>query len=101
MKLYHCPHTRSVRPLWLLEELGADYEIETVDIFKGEGQKISYKAINPNGSVPTLDDGTIIYEAGAICLYLADKYPEAGLAPAINSTERAKYYQWMFYVPGT
>ncbi len=102
MKLYHCPKTRSVRPLWLLEELGAAYELETIIVFEGEGQSPDYLAINPGGSVPTLDDnGTIIYEAGAICMYLTDKYPEKQLMPAINTPQRGLYYQWMFYVPAT
>jgi glutathione S-transferase len=102
MKLYHYPKTRSVRPLWLLEELGAAYQLETINVFEGEGQSPDYLAINPGGSVPTLDDnGTIIYEAGAICMYLTDKYPEKQLMPAINTPQRGLYYQWMFYVPAT
>ena len=102
MKLYHCPKTRSVRPLWLLEELGVEYELETIDIFKGEGQTEEYKQINPAGTLPTLDDnGKIIFEAGAICLYLTDLYPEKNLAPKIDSPDRALFYQWMFYVPAT
>lgn len=102
MKLYHCPHSRSVRPLWLLEELEIPYQLEQIDIFKGEGQSASYKAINPHGSVPSLDDdGTVIYEAGAICMYLTDKCPEKNLAPELNTPERGLYYQWMFYVPAT
>ena len=102
MKLFHCPNTRSLRPLWLLEELGIAYDLEYVDLFKGEGQTEKYKLINPNGTVPTLDDnGTIIFEAGAICMYLTDKFPESRLAPATNTPERALYYQWMFFVPGT
>ena len=102
MKLYHCPKTRSVRPLWLLEELGVPYQLQTISVFEGEGQTQNYLAINPGGTVPTLDDdGTIIYEAGAICLYLTDKYPEKQLAPAINTPLRGLYYQWMFYVPAT
>lgn len=102
MKLYHCPNTRSFRPLWLLEELGATYDLETLDLFGGAGRTEEYLAVNPNGTVPTLeDDGTIIYEAGAICLYLTDKHPNSCLAPALNTPQRAHYYQWMFYVPGT
>lgn len=102
MKLYHCPQTRSVRPLWLLEELAIAYELETVDIFSGVGQPESYKRINPSGTVPTLvDQDKIIFEAGAICLYLTDKFPEKNLAPHVDSPDRAHYYQWMFFVPGT
>ncbi len=101
MKLYHCPKTRSFRPLWLLEELQIDYEIETVDIFSGQGQSEHYLQLNPLGKVPTLDDdGLILYEAGAICMYLADKYAK-DLAPPLDSKQRALYYQWMFFVPAT
>ena len=102
MKLYHHPHTRSFRPLWLLEELQVPYELIDIDIFHGEGRTESYRQINPYGKVPTLDDdGTVIYEAGAICLYLADKFVEKNLAPALNTPERGLYYQWMFFAPGT
>lgn len=101
MKLYHWPNTRSFRPLWLLEELGIDYELELIDIFSGNRDK-HYLQINPNGTLPTLDDdGFILYEAGAICMYLTDKFPEQQLAPAINSAARGRYYQWMFFVAAT
>jgi glutathione S-transferase len=102
MKLYHCPNTRSFRPLWLLEELGVSYDIALINVFNHEGQQPSYLNINPHGTVPTLVDNTLIlYEAGAICLYLADKYIKHNLAPVINSPNRGLYYQWMFFVPAT
>lgn len=102
MKLYHCPKTRSVRVLWLLEELEVPYQIETIDVFSEAGQNPDYLAINPGGSVPTLDDDNIIiYEASAICLYLSDKFPGKQLAPNINTPLRGFYYQWMLYVPAT
>ena len=102
MKLYHHPHTRSFRPLWLLEELQTPYELVDIKIFQGEGKKENYLQINPYGKVPTLDDnGTILYEAGAICMYLTDKFAEKGLAPAMNTPERGLYYQWMFFAPAT
>ena len=102
MKLYHHPHTRSFRPLWLLEELQTPYELVDIKIFQGEGKKENYLQINPYGKVPSLDDnGTIIYEAGAICMYLTDKYAEKNLAPDLNTPERGLYYQWMFFAPAT
>ncbi len=101
MKLYHCPQTRSFRPLWLLEEIQIDYEIELVDIFHGAGKDSAYLGVNPYGKVPTLDDnGLIIYEAGAICMYLTDRYGEQ-FAPSVDSPARGMYYQWMFFVPAT
>lgn len=102
MRLYHCPGTRSFRPLWLLEELGVSYEITFTDVFNNQGQQPCYLNINPLGTVPTLiDDDMTLYEAGAICLYLADKYPHHNLAPQIIAPNRGYYYQWMFFVPGT
>jgi glutathione S-transferase len=102
VKLYHWPGTRSVRPRWLLEELGVPYEIERVNVFQGEGRTAAYLAIHPHGAVPALQiDGVDLFESGALCMFLADKYAEKGLAPPINTPERGLYYQWMFYVPAT
>ena len=102
MKLYHCPATRSLRPLWLLEELAVDYELERVDIFSGAGHQQDYRAINPLGAVPALEvDGRVICEAGAICSWLTEQYPDHHLAPAIDDPARARYHQWMFFVPAT
>lgn len=101
MKLYGCPNTRSFRPLWLLEELELDYGLERIEVFQGGGRKPEYLKLNPLGKVPTLKDGElVIYEAGAICMYLTEHYGPH-LAPTINTAERALYYQWMFYVPAT
>jgi len=98
MKLYHMPMSRSVRVLWLLEELGEKYDLVTIDADNEEHKKPEYLAINPNGSVPTLVDGDLtIYESAAICAYLADKAPDQKLAPAVGTPERGLYYQWLFY----
>jgi glutathione S-transferase len=87
-----------VRPRWLLEEIGAPYELVRVNLDAEEQKRPEYLAINPNGTVPTLvDDGLTIYESAAICEYLADKYPDARLAPGIGTPERGLYYQWMHY----
>lgn len=60
-----------------------------------------YLALNPMGKVPTLTDGEIVVtESAAICLYLADKFPEKGLSPALNSPERAHYYRWFAFAAG-
>jgi glutathione S-transferase len=98
LKLYHCPQTRSVRPRWLLEEIGAPYEIVRVSLTNGEQKKPEYLKLNPNGSVPTLADGDlVIYESAAICQYLADKFPEKRLAPPVGTPARGLYYQWIHY----
>ena len=102
MILYHWPRTRSDRPVWLLEEIGIDYQLQKVEIFAGAGRNPEYLQINPSGTLPTLDDdGFIIYEAGAICTYLSDKYPQFQLAPEHGTQLRARYYQWMFFVTST
>lgn len=101
MKLYWAPHTRSFVALWMLEETGAPYEREMVDIRSGAQSTPEYKAINPMAKVPTLvDDGTAISETAAICAYLADRVPEAKLAPPIGDLARGPYFKWLFFAPG-
>jgi glutathione S-transferase len=98
MKLYHSPRSRSVRPRWLLEEIGAPYELVTLDISKGEQKTAEYMKIHPHGAVPSLVDGDLaLFESAAICMYLADKFPEKRLAPAVGTPARGLYYQWMVY----
>ncbi|MDX2505261.1 MAG: glutathione S-transferase family protein [Gammaproteobacteria bacterium] len=102
LTLYGLNKTRSVRPQWLLEELGLDYELIEIDIFQGEGQSKNYRKIHPHGQLPALDvDGKIIFESGAICHWLADQFLDQGLAPSLNDPLRTDYEQWMFYVPAT
>ena len=102
LTLYGLKQTRSVRPQWLMEELGLKYEMVNINIFKGEGFMKSYRKIHPYGLLPALDiDGQIIFESGAICHWLTDMYPEKALAPAIGTPLRAKYEQWMFFVTAT
>jgi len=102
MKLYHSPQTRSLRPRWLLEELGVPYDLQTLDMAKKDHKSAEYLKIHPHGVVPALVDGDIVmFESAAICLYLADKFPDKQLAPAVGSPERAAYYQWMVYSVAT
>ncbi len=83
---------------WLLEELGQPYEIELVDIRAPGGVPESYREIQPNKKVPAVvHDGTVVTERAAICLYLADAFPGAGLAPAIGDKARAPYITWLVY----
>ncbi len=99
MKLFFVPNTRAHRPRWLLEELGVPFTLVKLDPSKGENKTPDYLALNPTGHVPTLvdDDGTVIFESAAICLYLADKFPEKGFAPKIGSPDRGRYLQWVVY----
>lgn len=102
MKLYFNKYTRATRPRHLLEELGIPYEIVPIDLSKGEHRSPAYLQIHPHGRVPALEhDGQIIIESAAICLYLADLFPEKGLAPAPGSSARGAYYQWIVYAVAT
>ena len=102
MKLYHSPHSRSVRPRWLLEEIGAPYDLVSLDMTKNEHKAPNYMKIHPHGAVPALVDGDLaLFESAAICAYLADKFPEKQLAPAVGTPARGLYYQWMIYSMAT
>ncbi len=98
MKLYWAPNTRAQQALWALEEVGCDYERILIDVMQGAGQSEDYRAINPMGKVPTLDDeGVIVTEAAAIAAHLADRFPEQGLSPAPGESARGRYYRWLFF----
>jgi glutathione S-transferase len=100
LRLYFSPG-RSSRVTWLLEELGVRYEIELVDLQKGEHLRPEFLVINPSGKVPALvADDHVIFESGAICTWLADRYPEARLAPQTSDPLRGRYLSWMFYAAG-
>ncbi len=95
---YTNPMSRGRIARWMLEETGADYDTEYLAY--GEGMKSdAYRAINPMGKVPAIKHGqAVVTECAAICAYLADVFPEAGLAPAID--QRADYYRWLFFAAG-
>ena len=98
MKLYHAAQSRSIRPRWVLEEVGAPYELARIDIAAGDQKRPEYLALNPNGAVPTLVDGDLVlYESAAICQYLADKFSDRRLAPPVGTPARGLYYQWVHY----
>ncbi|KAB2941778.1 MAG: glutathione S-transferase family protein [Hyphomicrobium sp.] len=100
LKLYHATPSRSSVAMWMLEEIGEPYEVKLLSLKDGDQRKPEYLAINPMGKVPTLDDGgTIVSEVSAICCYLADAYPKAGLAPPIGDKLRGPYLKWLFYAP--
>lgn len=98
MKLYWSPRSRSFSSLWLMEETGQPYERILTDISTGAQKKPEYLAINPMGKVPALKDGdATIAESAAICAYVAERYPDASLAPPIGDSKRAKYLYWLFF----
>jgi glutathione S-transferase len=97
MKLYEFGPTRSIRARWTLQELGVDFESETVNLMKGEHQRPEFRAINPAGKIPVLVDGDLVLtESVAIVLYLAEKYPEKGLLPK-DPKQRAEAYRWLLF----
>lgn len=97
--LYTNPMSRGRIARWMIEETGAPYE--TVLLGYGETMKdADYLAINPMGKVPAIRHGDrVVTECAAICAYLAEAYPGAGLAPTTQA-ERADYYRWMFFAAG-
>jgi len=96
---YTNPQSRGRIARWMLEECGAPYRTEVLEY--GTAMKSpQYLAINPMGKVPAIvHRGNVISECAAICAYLAEAFPQAGLAPA-DDTERASYYRWLFFTAG-
>ncbi|GGF02643.1 glutathione S-transferase [Aliidongia dinghuensis] len=95
---YHSPHTRSTGTRILLEELGAPYTLQAVNMTAGEQRQAGYLAINPMGKVPAIRHGdALVTEQPAIFIYLADLFPAAGLAPAISDPLRGPYLRWLVY----
>lgn len=100
MQLYWSPRSRSFSALWLMEETGQRYERVLTDISTGAQKKPEFLAINPMGKVPALKDGDVtVAEAAAICAYVAERYPDAKLAPPPGDPRRGKYLQWLFFAP--
>ncbi len=98
MKLYFNPRSRAVIAKWVLDEAGADYEIVPIDFEKREHKSPEYLRINPAGKLPALVDGrTRLFENAAICLYVAEKFPGARLAPAIGTADRGRFLSLMVY----
>lgn len=101
MKLWHCEDARSLRALWALEEMGLDYELETLN-FPPRFQHPEFKEMNPLGTVPYFADGeTTMTESSGICLYLVEKYEqyEFGLKP--DHPEYGDYLNWLFHSDAT
>ncbi len=98
MKLYFDPHSRAMVAKWMLDEAGADYEIVPT-LLKDRAHKApEFLKINPAGKLPALVDGrSRLFENAAICLYLAEKFPQARLAPAPGTPERGRYLSLMVY----
>ena len=102
LTLFHAPRSRSSRIIWLLEELGADYELKITDIPRQDGTGAPDAANpHPDKKVPALvDDGVLITESIAIVQYLADKFSAAGIAPQPGDPRRGPYLSWLAYYAG-
>lgn len=95
--LFYSPQTRATGARVLLEELKVPYELHVLNMKAGEQRQPAYLAINPLGKVPAVRVGdTLVTEQGAIYLYLADLFPEAGLAPGLTDPDRGAYVRWLF-----
>lgn len=99
LTFYHNPMSRAAIVRWMLEETGASYETVLLD-YEGAMKTPEYLAINPMGKIPAIRHGdTVVTECAAICAYLAEAFPDAGLAPRDNA-ERGAYYRWLFFAAG-
>ena len=104
--LFWCPQTRASRILWLLEEMNEPFEVRVIDIRDPEAKgDADFVAASPMGKVPAILDTTPngvvqMADSASIGLYLADRYPASGLAPAIDDPSRGQYLYWMTYTPG-
>jgi glutathione S-transferase len=101
--LYYSPGSASMAPHGVLEESGAAYALARIDMAANKHKDAAYLKLNPHGRVPTLvvDGRQPIYESAAICLFIADRHPNAGLAPAVTDLARGLYFQWMAYLTNT
>lgn len=98
LTLYYAPQTRATGVRILLEELGAEYDLHVLNVRQGEQRTPDFLAINPLGKVPTIvHDGAVVTEQAAIYQYLADAFPERGLAPPIGGALRGPYLRWLAF----
>ncbi|MDE0779519.1 MAG: glutathione S-transferase family protein [Alphaproteobacteria bacterium] len=101
MKIYHSPGSRSVRVIWLFEELGLPYELEQFKLGAPEMRSPEYLKVHPMGRVPALEDGDqTICESGAIVQYVLAKYGDGALVPEVATPEFGVYLQWLHYAEG-
>ena len=100
-KIHYAPNTRSVRAVWLFEELGLPYELVKYKLGDPAMRTTEYRKIHPMGRVPAVEDGGVtIYESGAIVQYMLTKYGEGRMQPAADSDAFPAYLQWLHYAEG-
>ena len=96
MKFYWRKNTRAFRIAWLLEEAGLTYQRVVID--ENSRSDPAFRAVSPMGKVPALEDGPArLSDSGAICIYIADQYPQSHLAPPVGHADRARFLQWVTY----
>ena len=101
MKIHHAPNSRSVRALWLFNELGLPYELKIYPLGDKSMRTPEYLKVHPLGRVPALEDGDLtIFESGAIVQYVLDKYGDGAMVPATRSPDYPTYLQWLHYAEG-
>ena len=101
MKIHHAPNTRSVRIVWLFEELGIPYELEMYKLGDPGMRTPEYLKVHPMGRVPVLEDnGEKLFESGAIVQYVLAKYGDGKLVPTTSDPAFATYLQWLHYAEG-
>ncbi len=101
-QLYYFPGNANLAPHMALEEIGAAYQLIAVDRANNAQTSAEYLKLNPTGRIPVLIDGELaLFETAAICLHLADRHPEAALAPPLGTNARAEFYKWLVYLTNT
>lgn len=102
LTLHYHPGNANLAPHMLLREAGAPFELALVDRANRAQKSAAYLKLNPNGRIPVLVDGELVlYEAAAICLHLADRFPDAKLAPPVGTPARATFYKWLVWMTNT
>lgn len=97
---YYAPQSRSIVVDWMLGELDVPFTRRTLDLQRGDQRKPDYLAINPMGKVPSITHkGVAVSEVAAICTYLADAFPQAGLSIPLSDPRRGLYLKWLFFGP--
>lgn len=101
LKLHHAPNSRAGRIVWLLEELGLDYELNAMAFHPKDLKSDEHRARHPLGRIPVLEDGDVmIYESGAIVEYIIARYTDGALKPGVESVLFPQYLQWFHYCEG-
>ncbi|MGE0047294.1 MAG: glutathione S-transferase family protein [Hyphomonadaceae bacterium] len=102
LTLFHAPRSRSSRIIWLLEELGAPYELKISNIRRGDGSgAVEETNPHPHGKVPAIvHDGVPVFESAAICTYLTDAFPANRIGPQVGDPKRGPYLTWLAYYTG-